>query len=169
MRSKSRRWVRLASADARDKPKILFNYLSHPDDMAEMRACVRLTRELFSQPAFAPYVSREIAPGVDVVSDEAIDEFVRQKVESAYHPSCSCKMGAGEDRMAVVDAETRVYGVDGLRVVDSSIMPQITNGNLNAPTIMIAEKASDHILGRPLLPASDAPFYVASDWQVAQR
>ncbi|MEI6457694.1 MAG: choline dehydrogenase [Pseudomonadota bacterium] len=169
MRSKSRGWVRLASADARDKPKILFNYLSHPDDMAEMRACVRLTRELFSQPAFAPYVSREIAPGVDVVSDEAIDEFVRQKVESAYHPSCSCKMGAGEDRMAVVDAETRVYGVDGLRVVDSSIMPQITNGNLNAPTIMIAEKASDHILGRPLLPASDAPFYVASDWQVAQR
>ncbi len=169
MRSKSRGWVRLATADAREKPKILFNYLSHPDDLTEMRACVRLTRELFSQPAFAPFAGREIAPGAAVTSDEAIDEFIRQKVESAYHPSCSCKMGAVDDPMAVVDPETRVVGVDGLRVVDSSIMPQITNGNLNAPTIMIAEKAADHILGRPLLPASDAPYYVASDWQVAQR
>jgi len=169
MRSKSRGWVRLATADARDKPKILFNYLSHPDDMVEMRACVRLTREIFSQPAFAPYAGREISPGADVTSDEAIDEFVRQKVESAYHPSCSCKMGAADDAMAVVDPETRVYGVDGLRVVDSSIMPQITNGNLNAPTIMLAEKAADHILGRTLLPASDAPYYVAPDWQNSQR
>jgi choline dehydrogenase len=169
MRSKSRGWVRLASADARDKPKILFNYLTHPDDMEEMRACVRLTREIFAQPAFAPYAGREISPGADVTSDAAIDDFVRQKVESAYHPSCSCKMGAAEDAMAVVDPETRVYGVDGLRVVDSSIMPQITNGNLNAPTIMIAEKAADHILGRSLLPASDAPYYVAPDWQTSQR
>jgi choline dehydrogenase len=169
MRSKSRGWVRLATADARDKPKILFNYLSHPDDLVEMRACVRLTREIFSQPAFAPYAGREISPGADVTSDDAIDEFVRQKVESAYHPSCSCKMGAADDAMAVVDPETRVYGVDGLRVVDSSIMPQITNGNLNAPTIMLAEKAADHILGRPLLPASDAPYYVAPDWQTSQR
>ena len=169
MRSKSRGWVRLASSDARDKPRILFNYLSHPDDLVEMRACVRLTRELFSQPAFVPYSGREIAPGTDVTSDEAIDEWVRQKVESAYHPSCSCKMGAANDPMAVVDPETRVIGVDGLRVVDSSIMPQITNGNLNAPTIMIAEKAADHILGRPLLPASDAPYYVAPNWQTSQR
>jgi len=169
MRSKSRGWVRLASADARDKPRILFNYLSHPDDLEEMRACVRLTRELFSQPAFQPFAEREIAPGADVTSDEAIDEFVRQKVESAYHPSCSCKMGSESDPMTVVDPETRVIGVDGLRVVDSSIMPQITNGNLNAPTIMIAEKAADHILGRPLLPASDAPYFVAPNWQTSQR
>jgi len=169
MRSKSRGWVRLASADARDKPRILFNYLSHPDDLEEMRACVRLTRELFAQPAFKPYAGREIAPGADVTSDDAIDEFIRQKVESAYHPSCSCKMGSESDPMTVVDPETRVIGVDGLRVVDSSIMPQITNGNLNAPTIMIAEKAADHILGRPLLPASDAPYYVAPNWQTSQR
>ena len=169
MRSKSRGWVRLASADARDKPRILFNYLSHPDDREEMRACVRLTRELFAQPAFKPFAGREIAPGADVTTDEAIDEFIRQKVESAYHPSCSCKMGSESDPMTVVDPETRVIGVDGLRVVDSSIMPQITNGNLNAPTIMIAEKAADHILGRPLLPASDAPYYVAPNWQTSQR
>jgi choline dehydrogenase len=169
MRSKSRGWVRLASADARDKPRILFNYLSHPDDREEMRACVRLTRELFAQPAFKPFAGREIAPGADVTTDDAIDEFIRQKVESAYHPSCSCKMGSESDPMTVVDPETRVIGVDGLRVVDSSIMPQITNGNLNAPTIMIAEKAADHILGRPLLPASDAPYYVAPNWQTSQR
>jgi choline dehydrogenase len=169
MRSKSRGWVRLASADARDKPRILFNYLSHPDDREEMRACVRLTRELFAQPAFKPFAGREIAPGADVTTDDAIDEFIRQKVESAYHPSCSCKMGSEADPMTVVDPETRVIGVDGLRVVDSSIMPQITNGNLNAPTIMIAEKAADHILGRPLLPASDAPYYVAPNWQTSQR
>ena len=134
-----------------------------------MRACVRLTRELFAQPAFKPFAGREIAPGADVTTDEAIDEFIRQKVESAYHPSCSCKMGSESDPMTVVDPETRVIGVDGLRVVDSSIMPQITNGNLNAPTIMIAEKAADHILGRPLLPASDAPYYVAPNWQTSQR
>jgi len=169
MRSKSRGWVRLASTDAREKPRILFNYLSHPDDLVEMHACVRLTRELFAQPAFQPYAGREIAPGADVTSDDEIDDFVRRKEESAYHPSCSCKMGSAGDPMAVVDPETRVFGVDGLRVVDSSIMPQITNGNLNAPTIMIAEKAADHILGRPLLPASDAPFYVSNNWQTSQR
>jgi choline dehydrogenase len=169
MRSKSRGYVRLASRDPRDKPRIRFNYLSHPDDLEEMRACVRLTREIFQQPAFAPFRGREIAPGANVTTDDAIDEFVRNKVESAYHPSCSCKMGASDDRTAVVDPETRVYGVEALRIVDSSIMPQITNGNLNAPTIMIAEKASDHILGRPPLPASDAPFYVAPDWQTSQR
>jgi len=134
-----------------------------------MRACVRLTREIFSQPAFAPYLTREIQPGADVTSDEQIDAFVRAKVESAYHPSCSCKMGSPDDRMAVVDPETRVIGLDGLRIVDSSIMPSITTGNLNAPTIMIGEKAADHILGRDPLPASNAPYYVAPNWETAQR
>jgi len=169
MHSKSRGYVRLASADPSAKPLIRFNYMSHPDDWAEMRACVRLTRELFSQPAFARYRGREIQPGAECVTDAAIDEFIRQKVESAYHPSCTCKMGAADDPSAVVDAEARVRGVENLRVVDSSIMPSITNGNLNAPTIMIAEKAADHILGRPLLPAADAPYYEAPNWQGSQR
>jgi len=168
MHSKSRGWVRLKSRDPHDKPRILFNYMSHPDDWVEFRAAVRLTRELFAQPAFDRYRAREIAPGADAQSDEQIDEFIRQKVESAYHPSCSCKIGAADDRMAVVDPEARVYGLEGLRVVDSSIMPSITNGNLNAPTIMLAEKLSDHIRGRSL-PPSDAPYYEAPNWQTRQR
>ncbi|HUO96432.1 MAG TPA: choline dehydrogenase [Steroidobacteraceae bacterium] len=168
MHSKSRGWVRLKSRDPHDTPRILFNYMSHPDDWVEFRAAVRLTRELFAQPAFDRYRAREIAPGADAQSDEQIDEFIRQKVESAYHPSCSCKIGAADDRMAVVDPEARVYGLEGLRVVDSSIMPSITNGNLNAPTIMLAEKLSDHIRGRSL-PPSDAPYYEAPNWQTRQR
>ena len=169
MRSKSRGWVRLNSANPADKPKILFNYMSHPDDLVEMRACVRLTREIFAQKSFDAFRGREIQPGVDVQSDAAIDDFVRAKVESAYHPSCTCKMGSAEDPMAVVDSQARVMGVEGLRVVDSSIMPQITNGNLNAPTIMIAEKAADHIVGQSMLKPSDAPAYSAPDWQSRQR
>ncbi len=169
MRSKSRGWVRLASPDPLDKPKILFNYLSEPDDWTEMRACVRLTRELFAQPAFDRYRGRELQPGALVQTDEQIDAFVRAKVESAYHPSCSCKMGAPDDAKAVVDPQARVRGLEGLRVVDSSIMPSVTTGNLNAPTIMLAEKAADHILGRGMLPADDAPFYRSANWQSSQR
>ncbi len=152
MRSKSRGWIRLASPEAADAPKIQFNYMSHPDDWTEMRACVRLTRELFAQAAFDPYRGREIQPGPDCVTDDEIDAFVRQHVESAYHPCGACRMGAADDPLAVVDPQTRVIGVEALRVVDSSIMPEITNGNLNAPTIMMAEKASDMILGRPPFP-----------------
>lgn len=169
MRSKSRGWVRLRSGDAREKPRVFFNYMSHPEDWEEMRACVRLTREIFAQSAFDPFRGREIQPGADCVTDEQIDAFIAQKVESAYHPSCTCKMGDPADPMAVVDPETRVIGVDGLRVVDSSIMPQVTTGNLNAPTIMIGEKAADHIRGRPLLAPSNAPFYQAGNWESAQR
>jgi choline dehydrogenase len=169
MRSKSRGWVRLRSRDAREAPRILFNYLSHEDDWVEMRRCVRLTRELFAQAAFDRYRGREIQPGEAVQSDAAIDEFIRAKVESAYHPSCSCKMGAADDPMAVVDPEARVLGVQNLRVVDSSIMPSITNGNLNAPTIMLAEKLADHIRGRPLLPRSAVPFHEAAHWRTQQR
>jgi choline dehydrogenase len=169
MRSKSRGWVRLRSREPLDKPRILFNYMSDPDDWVEMRACVRLTREIFAQHAFDRYRGRELQPGEGVQSDAQIDAFIRDKVESAFHPSCSCKMGAVEDVMAVVDPETRVRGLERLRVVDSSIMPTVTTGNLNAPTIMLAEKAADHILGRGLLPAEDAPFYRASNWSTAQR
>jgi choline dehydrogenase len=169
MRTKSRGWVRLRSRDPRSAPAIFFNHLSHEDDREEMRACVRLTREIFAQPAFDKFRGREIQPGADITSDEAIDAFVRDKVESAYHPCGSCRMGAADDPAAVVDPELRVRGVDALRVVDSSIMPSVTTGNLNAPTIMLAEKAADHILGhRPLEPAN-APYYTASNWQTAQR
>jgi choline dehydrogenase len=169
MRSKSRGWVRLASANPLDHPKLFFNYLSHPDDWSEMRACVRLTREIFGQPAFTRYHAREMQPGADVQTDEQIDAFIRKHVETAYHPSCTCKMGRDDDPLAVVDSQTRVRGIESLRVVDSSIMPSITNGNLNAPTIMIAEKAADHILGKALLPESSAPFYVAPRWESSQR
>ena len=135
-----------------------------------MRACVRLTREIFAQTAFDPYRGRgDPARAPTCTSDEAIDAFIRDKVESAYHPCGTCRMGARDDPLAVVDSETRVIGVEGLRVVDSSIMPSITTGNLNAPTIMIGEKAADHILGRPLLAPSNAPIYEAPNWQTAQR
>jgi choline dehydrogenase len=134
-----------------------------------MRACVRLTREIFAQASFDRYRGREIQPGNEVRTDAEIDAFIRAKVESAYHPSCSCKMGGPQDPMAVVDPDTRVYGLEGLRVVDSSIMPSIPTGNLNAPTIMLAEKAADHILGRGMAAPDNAPFYMAPNWQSAQR
>jgi choline dehydrogenase len=169
MRSSSRGWVRLVSANALDKPKVFFNYMSQPDDWVQMRACLRLTREIFAQRAFDPYRGREIQPGSAVQSDAQIDDFIRRHVQSAYHPSCSCRMGSVDDPLAVVDPQTRVIGVESLRVVDSSIMPSITNGNLNAPTIMLAEKAADHILGKPLLPPAEVPSFEAQHWQSAQR
>ena len=167
MRSNSRGSVRLASADPPAPPRIRFNYMSHADDWADMRACVRLTREIFAQPAFDPYRGEELAPGTSVQSDAEIDAFVRETVQSAYHPCGTCKMGT--DAMAVTDPQNRVHGMDGLRVVDSSVMPAITTGNLNAPTIMIAEKAADAIRGRPPLAASESPFHTAADWATAQR
>lgn len=169
MRSKSRGTIRLKSADARDAPSIRFNYLTHEDDKHEMRACVRLTREIFQAAPFDPYRGEELSPGPDVQTDDEIDAFARAHVESAYHPSCAARMGDARDPMAVVDPHTRVIGVEGLRVVDSSIMPRITNGNLNAPTIMMAEKAADLIRGRTPLPPSNAPVYQHPHWQTAQR
>ena len=169
MRSQSRGWVRLRSPRIEDHPRIFFNYMSQPEDWEEMRACVRLTRELFAQPAFDRYRGRELQPGAEVQSDEQIDEFIRQKCETAYHPSCSCRMGATDDPRSVVDPQGCVNGIDRLRVVDASIMPSITTGNLNAPTIMLAEKLADAILGRTPLPPSLAGFYVAPDWERRQR
>jgi choline dehydrogenase len=169
MRSRSRGWVRLREADPAAAPSIVFNYMSDPEDWVEMRACVRLTREIFAQEAFAPFRGREIAPGSGVVSDAEIDAYISRNVESAYHPCGTCRMGAVDDPMAVVGPDTRVIGVEGLRVADSSIMPRVTTGNLNAPTIMIGEKAADHIKGVALLPPSNAPFYVAQGWEQAQR
>ncbi|MCJ9428856.1 choline dehydrogenase [Kordiimonas marina] len=164
---KSRGSVKALSARAEDAPAIRFNYLQHEDDIAGFRACVRLTREIINQPAFDAYRGNEIQPGANIVTDDQIDAFVRQNVESAYHPSCSCRMGV--DDMAVVTPEAKVRGLEGLRVVDSSIFPTLPNGNLNAPTIMVAEKAADIILGRAPLAPSDLPHFEDADWQNRQR
>jgi choline dehydrogenase len=169
MRTKSRGHVHVRTPDPRDPPLISFNYMSHPDDWAEFRTCIRLTREIFQQPAFARYKGREIQPGEVAVADEAIDAFIRDHAESAYHPCGTCRMGSPDDPLAVVDPQCRVIGIDGLRVADSSVMPRITNGNLNAPTIMIGEKASDHILGRDLLPPSNLEPWINPRWQTSQR
>ena len=169
MRATSRGHVKLRSSDPRQHPSILFNYMSTEQDRKEMRAAVRLTREVMAQDAFKPFRGDELAPGSAVQSDDEIDAFIREMGESAYHPSCTCKMGIAEDDGAVVDGDLKVHGIDGLRVVDSSIMPSIPSGNLNAPTIMIAEKAADVIAGRSPLPVSSAPVYRADNWQTAQR
>ncbi len=169
MRSPSLGAVRLRSAQPSDAPRILFNYMSRPEDWTQMRACVRLTREIFAQPAFDRYRGREISPGAEVRSDAEIDEFIRARAESAFHPCGTCRMGSSSDLRAVVDPQTRVIGLEALRVVDSSIMPSITTGNLNAPTIMLAEKAADHVRGRTPLPPTPAPHYVAAGWERAQR
>ncbi len=169
MRSKSRGTVTLASADPKAAPLIRFNYMSHPDDWAEFRKCVRLTREIFGQEAFRPFVKHEIQPGDGTDSDEAIDGFIREHAESAYHPCGTARIGAADDPGAVVDPDCRVIGVEGLRVADSSIFPRITNGNLNGPSIMVGEKASDHILGKGMRAPSNAEPWVSPRWQSAQR
>ncbi|MEH6816255.1 MAG: choline dehydrogenase [Pseudoalteromonas distincta] len=164
---KSRGSVTIASANPEQPPTILFNYLEHQDDIEGFRACVRLTRDIIEQSAFDEYRDEEIQPGKHIQTDEEIDAFVRQAVESAYHPSCSCKMG--EDDMAVVNSNTQVHGIEGLRVVDSSIFPTVPNGNLNAPTIMVAEKAADIILGKDPLQKSDVNVAITTNWQETQR
>ncbi len=169
MRSKSTGSVTLTSADPAAAPRIFFNYMSLPEDWEEFRTCIRLTREIFAQEAFAPYRGKEIQPGDAAQSDAEIDAFIREHAESAYHPCGTCRMGRADDPMAVVDPETRVIGVDRLRVADSSIFPRITNGNLNAPSIMVGEKAADHILDRLPLPPSNAEPAMNTNWQTAQR
>ncbi|MEG2432240.1 MAG: choline dehydrogenase, partial [Acinetobacter sp.] len=159
MRSPSRGRVRLKSKDPFEHPSILFNYMSTEQDWCEFRDAIRITREIMHQPALDPYRGEEISPGKNLQTDAEIDEFVRNHAETAYHPSCSCKMG--EDDMAVVDGYGRVHEMQGLRVIDASIMPLIITGNLNATTIMMAEKLADHIRGKPALAPSSAPFYKA--------
>ncbi|NIS91248.1 MAG: choline dehydrogenase [Woeseiaceae bacterium] len=167
MRSQSKGWVRLRSTDPDAPPRILFNYMSRNRDWEEFRSALRLTREIFQQDAFAPFRGRELSPGADVVSDADIDAYLAGAVESAYHPCGTCKMGS--DDLAVVDAECRVHGLSGLRVVDSSIMPSIVSGNLNAPTIMLAEKAADLVAGKKPLEPIDVPVYRAMDYHEKQR
>lgn len=168
MRSGSKGWVRLRSPDPADQPKILFNYLSDPQDLIDFRHCIRLTREIFARPAFEGLSGKEIQPGEQVQDDDAIDEFVREHVESAYHPCGTCRIGRRDDPHAVVDPECRVIGVQRLRVVDCSVFPRITNGNLNAPSIMVGEKTADHMLGK-VLPRDESEPWINPRWQVSDR
>ena len=169
MRSPSRGSVTLRSSDPAAPPKILFNYMSNEKDWSDFRTAIKLTREIFAQEAFQPYVKHEIQPGAQVQTEEELNAFINEHVESAYHPCGTCKMGRSDDPLAVVDPENRVIGVEALRVADSSVFPQITNGNLNGPSIMVGEKASDHILGREPLAKANAAPWIAKDWQQKQR
>ncbi|MHC8509951.1 MAG: choline dehydrogenase [Rhodospirillales bacterium] len=166
---KSRGRIAVTSADAAAKPSIVFNYNEHPDDREAFRACIRLTREIMDQPAMDAYRGEEIQPGAGMTSDDAIDAWVRENAESAYHPSCTCRMGRADDPAAVIGPDMRVHGVENLRVVDSSCFPAIPNGNLNAPTIMLAEKAADIVRGRPALAPSNAEPWIDAEWRTRQR
>ena len=168
-RPTSRGRIRINSADAEAKPSILFNYLETERDIQDWRDCIRLTREILNQPALDEYRGDEESPGIEVNTDNQIDTWVRANVESAYHPSCTCKMGADSDSMAVVNSSGKVIGIEKLRVVDSSIFPSITNGNLNAPTLMVAEKLADVILGNKPLSQSNADVWIDPDWKNSQR
>ena len=168
MRSPSRGAVRLKSADPLVPPAIRFNYMAEERDRVDFRHCIRLTREIFAQAAFRPYAGDEIQPGPEVQTDDELDAFVREEVESAFHPCGTARLGAASDPLAVVDPECRVIGVEGLRVADSSIFPRITNGNLNAPSMMVGEKAADHILGRRLPPSTLSPW-INPRWRQSDR
>jgi choline dehydrogenase len=149
----------LRSADPLADPAIFANYLSAEEDRRAIREGVKMMRQVAAQAALSPYRGAEYAPGEAVKTDAEIDAWIRKSAETIYHPVGSCRMGAAGDPMAVVDAECRVQGLSGLRVVDASVMPTLVGGNTNAPTIMIAEKISDAIRGRAFLPAEDAPIY----------
>ncbi|MFC6285391.1 choline dehydrogenase [Nocardioides sp. GCM10027113] len=158
MYADTRGWVRIKSRDPREHPSMQFNYLSTPTDRKEWVEAVRVARDILNQPAFAPYNDGELSPGPKVETDDEILDWVREDAETALHPSCTAKMGT--DEMAVVDPSTmKVHGMEGLRVVDASVFPFVTNGNIYAPVMMVAEKAADLILGNTPLPPADVPFY----------
>ncbi len=165
----SRGRVAIKSDNPAQQPSILFNYLQHQQDVQDWRDTIKLTREILGQDAMLDYRGEEIQPGSAVQTDEQIDTWVRQNVESAYHPSCTVKMGATSDNKAVLDEQCKVRGMESLRVVDSSIFPSITNGNLNAPTIMVAERAADIIKGDVLPADTSAKVWIANDWENQQR
>ena len=169
MRSKSRGFIKLKSSNPFEAPLIKFNYMSHEEDFPNFRKSLRLSREILGQKALAPFKGEEIQPGDDVISDEGLDEFIKNNCESAYHPCGTCKIGKEEDPSSVVLNDCKVKGFSNLFLADSSIFPQICNGNLNAPSIMVGEKASDHILGKPLLAPSNLQPYTHPNWQNSQR
>ena len=166
---RSRGFVRAKSGDPLEKPTIVMNHFQDQRDVEDYRTAFRLTREIGMQPAFDPYRKQELDPGESVQTDDEIDAWVRANVETAYHPTCTCKIGADDDPMAVLDPQCNVRGIDSLRVVDSSVFPTVPNGNTNAPTIMVGEKAADIIRGRDPLPRSNAETYVAPNWETRQR
>lgn len=169
MRSKSRGRVALKFADPKESPSIRFNYMSSEEDWENFRRCIRVVREVFAQHAMDSYRGEEISPGADCQSDEELDDFIRNHAESAYHPCGTCRMGAADDDLAVVDPTCKVIGVDKLRVADSSIFPTITYGNINAPSILVGEKASDHILGKPALAPDDRQPWTNPRWMESDR
>jgi choline dehydrogenase len=176
MYSDSRGTVKLKSADPRVKPALRFNYLSTPSDRREWTEAIAIARNILTQPAFDDFSTGEISPGPRVGTDDEVLDWVRRDAETALHPSCTCKMGPATDPMAVTDPATmQVHGLDGLRIVDASVLPYVTNGNIYAPVMMTAEKAADLILGNPPLPAEPLEFYrhrgdeTASLWSIFDR
>jgi choline dehydrogenase len=158
MYSDSRGTVTITSTDPSVHPELRFNYLSSPTDRQEWAEAIAIARHILNQPAFEPFNAGELSPGPEVATQEQVLDWVRRDAETALHPSCTARMGTGED--AVTDPATlRVHGVDGLRVVDASVMPYITNGNIYAPVMMIAEKAADLILGNTPLAPEPVSFY----------
>jgi len=163
MRPTSRGWLKLKSKNPKDHPVIQPNYLSTEVDRWEMRESVKLAREILAQKAFDEFRDHEVQPGKEASTDEKIDEFVREKSETEYHPSCTCRMGDPTQNDTVVGPDGKVVGIDGLRVIDASVMPQIASGNLNAPTIMIAERMADMVKNKPPLPPAQVPVYQPSN------
>ncbi len=156
LRPKSRGHIELTSADPAQKPVMVFNYLADPHDVSELVEGMHRARELIAQPAFDGLRGEELDPGSDVETDEDIANAIRNMTITDYHPCCTCRMGLDDN--SVVDGEMRVHGIEGLRVIDASVMPQIISANLNAPTQMIAARAADYILGKPQLPRFEASF-----------
>ena len=169
MRPTSRGRLELRSADARDHPRLHFNYLETSDDLRTLVTGVALVREIYQQPALASFSGEELSPGPDVVSEAQVKTWIKRNAGTSYHPSCTCRMGPDSDPSAVVDTALRVHGIEGLRVVDASVMPDVVSGNTNAPTIMIAEKAADMILGATPLPRDEAGVWIHPHWDSAQR
>ena len=159
MRSKSRGFIEIIDTNPFSHPKIQFNYLSHPDDLQDFRNAIKISRKILRQPPFRKFLDEEINPGSELRTNAQLDNYIRSNVESAYHPCGSCKMGSEYDLETVVTPDCKVKGTQNLYCADSSIFPIITNGNLNAPSIMVGEKAVDHILNKSPLPKDNSiPF-----------
>ena len=169
MAASSRGELTLKSTDAAEHPRLLFNYLSDARDLATFREAIRLVRQLLEEPAISGYVGREIEPGEHLAADDALDGWIRKRVATAYHPSCTCKMGPASDPLAVVGPDLRVHGIDGLRIADASVMPAVVSANTNATCIMIGDRAADFMLGKAQLQPEAAPYWMPSDWATAQR
>ena len=168
MRPQSTGCVKIRSPNPAEPPSIRFNYLEAAQDRDDLRASVRLTREILSRPALARYCGEELNPGVAIRADADVDAWIRRSVETCYHPVGTCRMGL-DPRESVVDAQCRVHGIERLRVIDASIMPSIVSGNTNAPTIMIAEKVSDLMRGTPPLASEHADVWMHPHWATQQR